>query len=58
MKFAITFFGLAVLFLVMLVGGWTTVASGAMWASILLTIGSWGFGICIILAIVFFVIKK
>lgn len=58
MKFALIFLGLAMLFLVMLVGGWTTLMTGAIWASLLLTIGSWGFGICIILAIVFFVIKK
>ena len=58
MKFAITFLGLAVLFLVVLVGGWSMLTSGAVWASLFLTIGSWGFGICIILAIVFFVIKK
>jgi len=58
MKLAMTFFGLSIIFLVALIGGWMAVVSGQIWASTLLMIGSWGFGICIVLAIVFFVIKK
>lgn len=58
MKLAMTFFGLAILFLVALVGGWMAVASGVLWASTLTMIGGWGFGLCMVLAIVFFVIKK
>jgi len=70
MKYAMTFLGLAILSLILFASGWVIATSNpvvhasgagqvlASLASILTLVGGWGFGLFIILAIVFFVIKK